>query len=111
MKIAILFMIALSIMGKVTEHTYAGTLKSRETKTTKVDVPAGQTTIEVFNPVDETRLNCSFIDTATNKVQLEQVNVGVCRWSFGTKIPVVINVSATNLAPTGIEYQVIRTTL
>ena len=108
---ALLLAIALFITSKVSDTTYLGTLKAHETKTTKVAVPAGQTTIEVFNPVDETRFTCVFVETAIGTVQLTQTDVGVCRWALNTKVPVVISVNATNLAATGIEYHIVRTTL
>lgn len=107
----ILIIAALFSIGKLSDTTYIRSLNSNETQSVKVAIPEGHTTIEVFNPYEETKLNCSFTDVSTKFTGLEEKNTNVCRGTVNTKFPLVIEVKTTNLSNKAIEYRVVRTTL
>ena len=103
--------IAALIIAGVPNYTYIGLLKPSEIRTVKISVPAGQTTIDVYNPYNETKFDCEFKDTATGFVGLEQKNVVACSGKINTKAPLVIEVKTKNLDKGVVDYWIVRTTL
>ena len=75
--------------------TYLGPIRSRETKTVKVDLPPGKLTIEITSSGTDTKFNCQF--SASYGIVFEQLNVIKCLGNVVTQSDSSMNVSVTNL--------------
>lgn len=75
---------------------YICPIKSKETKTVKVDLPAGKLTVEVTASVPNTTFNCQFSSTYGGVVD-EQKNTQKCLRNFIVQSDSSMNVSVTNL--------------
>jgi len=101
------YIFTVAMVALYTDTTYLGTLKSQDSKILVLDLPEGTTSIEVFNPNDDSKLNCSFTDLGTEFIGLEQNKVTRCTGRVNNKQPLKLEVSFTNLADKVIDYRVI----
>jgi hypothetical protein len=97
-----------AVMGVfISDTTYLGTLSAHTSKSMVLKLPEGTTSVEVYNPNDDTRLDCSFTDLDTGFVGLEQKKVTRCTGVVNNKHPLKLEVEFTNLADKTIDYRVI----
>jgi hypothetical protein len=78
--------------------TYMGPIKSNETKSVKVELPAGKLVIEVFSSSPETKFNCQF-QSGYGGIVFEQTNTSKCVGRTVTNSDTNITVRVTNLGP------------
>jgi hypothetical protein len=76
--------------------TYFGPIKAKETKTVKVDLPAGKLTIEVTSSGTDTKFNCQF-SSSYGGVVFEQLNVTKCLGNVVAQSDSSMNLTVTNL--------------
>lgn len=99
MKTSALFGVALALFSTAAlahDLTYMGQLKASETKTVKVELPAGKLTVEVFSSSPETKFNCQF-QSGYGSVIFEQTNTPKCVGKIVTQSDTSLQVSVKNL--------------
>lgn len=99
MKFTALFGAALALFSTVAlahDLTYMGPIKANETKSVKVELPAGKLTVEVFSSSPETKFNCQF-QSGYGSVVFEQTNTHRCVGKVVTQSESTLNVSVKNL--------------
>lgn len=84
--------------------TYLGPIKAHETKSVKVDLPAGKLTVEVYSTFPETRFNCDF-STNYGSVVFVQRNTPRCVGNVVMQSDASMTVSVTNLGKDS-EYKI-----
>jgi hypothetical protein len=80
MKLPALFGAALILLSTVAlahDLTYMGPIRANETRSVKVELPAGRLTVEVFSSSPETKFNCQF-QTGYGGPVFEQANTSRC---------------------------------
>lgn len=89
----------------VNDITYMGTVKAHQTITQRVNVQAGNTTIEVFNSFTPSKISCVFEDV--NGKTSEQMNVDRCVGNIKNSImPWHVLVSITNDGNKDIDFKI-----
>ncbi len=99
MKISALFGVAVALLSTVAlahDLTYMGPIKANETKTVKVELPAGKLTIEVYSSSPSTKFNCQF-QSGYGSVVFEQANTYRCVGRVLIQSDSTLNVSVKNL--------------
>lgn len=76
--------------------TYMGPIKANETKTVKVELPAGKLTVEVFSSSSDTNFNCQF-QSGYSSVVFEQTNTRKCTIGVSNNSDNTMTVSVKNL--------------
>lgn len=90
---AILFVSSVALAHDL---TYLGPIKANETKTVKVELPAGKLVVEVFSSSPETKFNCQF-QSGYGGVVFEQTGVSRCVSRTTTQSDTTLQVSVKNL--------------
>ena len=99
MKLPALFGTALILFSTVAlahDLTYMGQIKASETKTVRVELPAGKLTVEVFSSSPETKFNCQF-QSGYGSVVFEQTNTPRCVGKVVIQSDTTLHVSVKNL--------------
>ena len=99
MKISsILLLSILLISGSASAYdlTYLGPIKAHETKNVRVDIPSGQSTIEVFSSSKDTKFNCEFTSSYGGFV-FEQKNTDKCLANLKSQSESSLIIQLTNL--------------
>lgn len=78
--------------------TYMGPIKSNETKSVKIELPAGKLTVEVYSTSPTTKFNCQF-QAGYGGVVFEQANTSKCVGRTVTQSDTNMTVRVTNLGP------------
>lgn len=99
MKLSALFGVAivfLSATALAYDLTYLGPIKSKETKSVKVELPTGKFAVEVSSEDAATRFNCQFT-SSYGGVTFEENNVAKCFTNVVTQNDTSMTVNVTNL--------------
>ena len=76
--------------------TYLGPIKAGETKTVKVEVPAGKLTVEVYSSFPDTKFNCQF-QAGYAGIIFEHTNTSRCVSKISNQSDTTMSVSVKNL--------------
>lgn len=99
MKLSALFGVAIVLFSTVAsayDLTYLGPIKSRETKSVKVELPVGKLAIDVSSDDSDTKFNCQF--SSAYGIMFEQNNVAKCSANVSVTSDTSMTVSVTNLS-------------
>jgi len=79
------------------DMSYMGPIKAKETKQVKIHLPSGRSTVEVWEPTDNGKLDCKFATSAYSGIEVEQDNTNKCIISFDVKDDTDYMVKISNL--------------
>lgn len=87
------------------DMTYVGDVVAKSTKTVKVTLPIGKSTVEVFSTTNDHKFNCQF--GVDGRIHTEQQNVTKCLINPTVDSETKFDITIVNLEDKNLDYRIV----